>query len=210
MDLIKDFYNDFICLNLKDYKNIGIDVEINKLILLFFGALIIGCIIVSINQMNLTLLIRKLMKIEAYTEESAKTLSELGLADNAGIKSLVNKNDGRISKIIAVVGIKRQTYEEYMEAERKRKEARRLPPAERKAVLDSLSVGEIDASNAKIYIPEDKKEYASYVYSSGNGSVVKTVLSCTLILVVAMAIILLMPTLLSLLNNRFKIYWRRS
>ena len=201
MDLIKDFYNDFICLNLKDYKNIGIDVEINKLILLFFGALIIGCIIVSINQMNLTLLIRKLMKIEAYTEESAKTLSELGLADNAGIKSLVNKNDGRISKIIAVVGIKRQTYEEYMEAERKRKEARRLPPAERKAVLDSLSVGEIDASNAKIYIPEDKKEYASYVYSSGNGSVVKTVLSCTLILVVAMAIILLMPTLLSLLNN---------
>lgn len=201
MDLIKDFYNDFICLNLKDYKNIGIDVEINKLILLFFGALIIGCIIVSINQMNLTLLIRKLMKIEAYTEESAKTLSELGLADNAGIKSLVNKNDGRISKIIAVVGIKRQTYEEYMEAERKRKEARRLPPAERKAVLDSLSVGEIDASNAKIYIPEDKKEYASYVYSSGNGSVVKTVLSCTLILVVAVAIILLMPTLLSLLNN---------
>ena len=201
MDLIKDFYNDFICLNLKDYKNIGIDVEINKLILLFFGALIIGCIIVSINQMNLTLLIRKLMKIEAYTEESAKTLSELGLADNAGIKSLVNKNDGRISKIIAVVGIKRQTYEEYMEAERKRKEARRLPPAERKAVLDSLSVGEIDASNAKIYIPEDKKEYASYVYSSGNGSVVKTVLSCTLILVVAVAIILIMPTLLSLLNN---------
>ena len=201
MDLIKDFYNDFICLNLKDYKNIGIDVEINKLILLFFGALIISCIIVSINQMNLTLLIRKLMKIEAYTEESAKTLSELGLADNAGIKSIVNKNDGRISKIIAVVGIKRQTYEEYMEAERKRKEARRLPPAERKAVLDSLSVGEIDASNAKIYIPEDKKEYASYVYSSGNGSVVKTVLSCTLILVVAVAIILLMPTLLSLLNN---------
>ena len=201
MDLIKDFYNDFICLNLKDYKNIGIDVEINKLILLFFGALIIGCIIVSINQMNLTLLIRKLMKIEAYTEESAKTLSELGLADNAGIKSLVNKNDGRISKIIAVVGIKRQTYEEYMEAERKRKEARRLPPADRKAVLDSLSVGEIDASNAKIYIPEDKKEYASYVYSSGNGSVLKTVLSCTLILVVAVAIILLMPTLLSLLNN---------
>ena len=201
MDLIKDFYNDFICLNLKDYKNIGIDVEINKLILLFFGALIISCIIVSINQMNLTLLIRKLMKIEAYTEESAKTLSELGLADNAGIKSLVNKNDGRISKIIAVVGIKRQTYEKYIEAERKRKEARRLPPAERKAVLDSLSVGEIDASNAKIYIPEDKKEYASYVYSSGNGSVVKTVLSCTLILVVAVAIILLMPTLLSLLNN---------
>ena len=201
MDLIKDFYNDFICLNLKDYKNIGIDVEINKLILLFFGALIISCIIVSINQMNLTLLIRKLMKIEAYTEESAKTLSELGLTDNAGIKSLVNKNDGRISKIIAVVGIKRQTYEKYIEAERKRKEARRLPPAERKAVLDSLSVGEIDASNAKIYIPEDKKEYASYVYSSGNGSVVKTVLSCTLILVVAVAIILLMPTLLSLLNN---------
>ncbi len=201
MDLIKDFYNDFICLNLKDYKNIGIDVEINKLILLFFAALIIGCVIVSINQMNLTLLIRKLMKIEAYSEEGAKTLSELGLADNAGIKSLISKNDGRISKIIAVVGIKRQTYEEYMEAEKKRKEARRLPPAERKAVLDSLSIGEIDASNEKIFIPEDKKEYASYVYSSGNGSVIKTVLSCALILVVAVAIVLLMPSLLSFVND---------
>jgi hypothetical protein len=157
MNLLKDFYNDFICLNLKDYKNIGIDFEINKLILLFFSALIVGCIIVSINQMNLTLLLRKLMKIEAYSESSAKTLSQLGLADNAGIRSLITKNDGRISKIIAVVGIKRQTYEEYIEAEQKRKEARRLPPAERKAVLESLSAIEIDASNAKIYIPEDKE-----------------------------------------------------
>jgi hypothetical protein len=201
MNLLKDFYNDFICLNLKDYKNIGIDFEINKLILLFFGALIVGCIIVSINQMNLTLLIRKLMKIEAYSESSAKTLSQLGLADNAGIRSLITKNDGRISKIIAVVGIKRQTYEEYIEAEQKRKEARRLPPAERKAVLESLSAIEIDASNAKIYIPEDKREYASYVYSSGNGSVVKTALSCALILVVAITIVLLMPTLLSAVNG---------
>ena len=201
MAFFRDLYYDYLCLNLKSYENIGIDLEINKLLLIIFIGLIAACVIISISQSGTALLLRKLMRLDAYNENGAKTLSELGLADHKGICRLITSDNGRISKIIAVVGIKRLSYEEYLDREQKRRDARKLPPEERKARLAELEGDTVDVKNARIYIPEDKRDYAAHVYSSSTGSVLKTVLSCVLLLAFYVVLMLLMPGILSLINS---------
>ena len=59
----------------------------------------------------------------------------------------------------------------------------------------------IDPKSSQIYISEDKREYAEHAFSTNNGSAVKTVLSCVLILSFYLILVFLMPTMLSYLNS---------
>ena len=118
MSFFEKLYNDYICLNLGDYPNIGVNFEINKLLIFVFIGLCVACFIIGKNQANVSLLLKKLMRAEAFGEDNGKTLAELGLSDNKSVKTLIEKNSGVIKKVVSVKGIKKMTYEEYIEAER--------------------------------------------------------------------------------------------
>ncbi len=201
MNFLKNFYNEYLCLTLEDYPNIGIDIQINKILILLFLGLCVACLVISYNQSNVSLLLKKMIRAEAYGENNAKTMSELGLDKNKAVSTLILKGSGAISKIISVVGVKKQTYEEHLKAENIKKKAKRLSPEEKKNLLDSIKTPEIDLTQAKFYINEDKKAYAEHTFLTNNGSLIKTVLCCVLILTFGFALILAMPSLLSAVNS---------
>ncbi len=119
-------YNKYICLNLKDYSNIGFDLEINKLLFFITLGLIAACIIINYSESNVALMLKKLLRTESIGESNAKTLSDLGLERNYAVKFALSRSGGIINKIVRIFGKKTPTYEEYLEAERAKREAKRL------------------------------------------------------------------------------------
>lgn len=76
-------------------------------------------------------------------------------------------------------------------------EPRVAAPSETLTEAPSKSTAEIDFTCAKFFIREEKKEAAMRAFSKNNGSLVKTALSCVLLLGFCTALIFLMPSILS-------------
>ena len=80
-------------INLNEYKYIGVDLEINKIILCT-AVVLMACIVVfNTYRANIKLTVSQLVRHKAKDEESAKTLSELGLDRSRAIKKLLGKNN---------------------------------------------------------------------------------------------------------------------
>ena len=184
------FYKNYISLNLKDYSGIGIDLEITKLLFAFFIGMIAATIVINYNRASTSLVIKKLLRHEALTEESAKTLSELS-ANLFGVKMLL-KSNGRIKRIIKRVGQQEYTYEEYMSRKKKKDKG-----------VDSNCFKEekIDFISARFYISEDRITEANGIVDRSETSVINTVLFCILITAVFICLVFLMPEILNLINN---------
>ena len=104
-----DFYEKYFFINLNEYPNIGIDLEIN---LVLFGILVgalIATAILGYRKAAVATVVKALIRHESINEESAKTLSELHISSRAVMKVL--GGDGRLSKIVSQVGKKEYTYE---------------------------------------------------------------------------------------------------
>ena len=202
MKLLKNFYDNYISLNLEKFPNINVDIEINKLLFFVTVGLMIACFIINYYEKNVALLIKKLMRHGAFSEEQGRTLGELGLGDNKAVKAILSKNSGITKKIIFSIGKKIQTYEEYVLLEKKRKAAKKLPGEERKKAIDTLNKSlSLDFSSVRFYIPESSKGLAEHYYKTKNGSLLKTVLYCVLMLVFYVLVALLMPTLLNFIDG---------
>ena len=207
MKFLKEIYSKFFSLNLNDYANIGVNLEINKLLFFVFLGLCVACFIINYNQSVVALILKKLLRAEAHSEENAKTLSDLGLKESKTAKRLILKNSGSISRIISVCGIKKLTYEEYIEAEKQRKlqKKNKNKISKNKEEGDSSNLSganiENDVLSAKLYIPEDKKELAIRTYTNNSSSVIKTALYCVLLFAFYLALAFTMPSLLDAVNS---------
>ena len=192
MGFLKNFYENYLTLSL--YDALGIDLPINILLLAAAIVLCIACFYVEHKQSTESLILRKLIRSESYGEDAAKTLSELGLAKNKFAAKILSSRSGSIRTVVFPSGEVRQSYEEYIEAERAKK---KLSRRERKA-LDSKSK-ESSSGEQRYYIPTDMKDNAKNLFERNSLSPLKTVLCCILILAFAFALILLMPMILDLL-----------
>ena len=205
MKLLKELYNKYFSLNLNDYPNIGVDLEINKLLFFVFIGICVACFIINYNQSNIALLLKRLMRAEAFSEENSKTLGELGLADNKSVKNLISKDSGIIKKVVSVVGKRKMTYEEYIESENQRKAAKRMknaPSAENSSSDISSEGSSFDnMDSVKLYIAPDMKDYAEHTFENNNGSIIKTALYCILIFAFYLALVFIMPSLLDAVNS---------
>jgi hypothetical protein len=110
-----NFFDKYIELNLKDYS-LGIDLEINKIILMFAIGISIACFFINMRQGAIATLLKKLIRSDAFGEENAVSLKELGLDKNSSVKRLISKKEGYLKRIIKRVGERDITYEEYMES----------------------------------------------------------------------------------------------
>ena len=178
-----DDIKEYLSLNLSDYENIDINFEINKFILICAVALCFVAFYVNYRRSLLVDTVKQLIRHSATDEESAKTLSELGLADSRGIKREIFE-DSQLRRMIAIVGEVRPTYEEYMESMKKK---------EKPAAPDPLA--------ARIYIPAEAQDRAKHVYNTYNVSLSRTILACVMFIAVAVCVTLLMPELLNFINN---------
>lgn len=177
-----DFFKKYIEINLNDYKNIDIDLEINKLLLLITVGIIIASVLVNYNRYLVSLLVKKLTRYKATSEASAKTLKELGLDGNRGVRRLVESN-GRVGKLVAVVGEEKLTYEEYVA----RQKAKKGTPTDSKRSALPLYVADVDGCARIAQAPAP--------------TLVSTILFTVLIAAIYVCIALLMPEILSFINN---------
>ncbi len=225
---IKEFYKEVFCLNLKDFPNFGIDFEINKLIFFVTLGLCAASVYFNLIESDIALILKKLLRIGAIGEENARSLSELGLASHKRIRRLILKNTGSLRRVISTVGLKRQTYEEFIATEKAKRDnsvisrlikniKSRLRKADsnaessdtepvnkatetEKTLNNEPSASANDIDTVKLYISKDRQSLAEKMFSQNESSLLKTVASCLLLLAAGLVIMMLMPTFLNFIS----------
>lgn len=177
------FYKKYFLINLNSYPNISIDLEINVLLFYFLIGILAAIIFVNYKHAKTQDILKALTRHKAFCEESAKTLSELGI-DTSAMRRMLN-GEGQLAKTVARVGEKSYTYDEYI-AETKKK---------------GYKEEKIDFSSAKFFIRESRKDSAIKIVNTGNYSPLNTTLLCLFIVAIYICIALLMPAILSFINS---------
>ena len=177
-----DFFTKYIEINLKDYKNIGLDLEINKILLFITLGIIIASVLVNYNRSLISTLIKKLVRHKAYDEASAKTLAELGLVTSRGTRRLV-ENNSRVGKLVCFVGEEKLTYEEYIERQKQKKRG----------------VKEVSRADLPLYIADEGS--SARIAQTPAPTVLSTLLFAVMIAALYVCAALLMPEILTFINN---------
>lgn len=178
-----DDIKEYLSLNLKDYENIGIDFEINKFLILVGLALCVASFVISRKRSLISEMIKQLFRHNSTSEQNAKTLKELGLIDSRGIKRSLSA-DSQLRKMVSFVGERKLSYEEFVALSKEKKKAVDVP----------------DFETARFYIPDEALDRAKYVYNNYSSSLLHTVLLCVLCLSITACLILLSPSIVSLID----------
>lgn len=176
---------DFFLLNLKSYPEIGVDFYINVFLLIITVTGIVTLIVSEIMRRSLHSFARALALNGARDEETACTLSELGLEKSRLIRISLS-HGGMSTRIAARVGEKKYTYEEYVKLSKQK---------------GGVPKEKIDFSTARFYIREGALEQAKRVIETYNTPVYKIVLFSVLFIAVYVCMMFLMPEFLKLLND---------
>jgi hypothetical protein len=174
-------------INLNDYENINVSLEINKAILGAFIALVVGVIMLDIYRGCTRTVIMQLVRHGAKTKEDAKTLSELKLENSRVTKKLLSGHN-MLTRIVARVDEKEYGYDEY----------KALSKEEKK------ELEKIDFANARFYIREKSADRAAFITERYVTSVPRTVASCVFVAIICICVIACMPEILRLINNLLK------
>ena len=177
------FLREYFSVNLKDYQNIGIDLEITKVLFCFTLGLIVATVVISYIKLQTNTLIKKLIRYEATEENNAKSLEKLGMKPFGARMAFLSK--GRISKIIYYKGQKEYTYEEYTELMKSK----------------SFKEEKIDFETAEFYIKPDMLDDAKKIIDVPTSSSLSIVLLCILIIAIFACLMLMMPEILSFINS---------
>lgn len=207
-----NFDKNYLSINLNEYENIGMNLPIVKLLLVVAVAFIVAIIIINYSKSNLYLMVKQLMRHGALGEDSAKTLGELKLTDNRGIKRAL-AHSSQMRSIVSTVGEEKMSYEEYLEKKKALREAKR---AENKggffkrlwaAVVgffytrDEILFAEIDFSAARFYIKEEGKNRASKIYNSNDITPIRTAFTCVFVALFFIGLMFAMPEVLNWINS---------
>ena len=171
-------------INLNDYENINFSLEINKVILGAFIAMVIGVIMLDIYRGSTRTVIMQLTRHEAKTVEDAKTLNEIGLGNSRIVKKLLSGHN-ILTGVVARVGEVKYGYEEYKALSKEEKKESE----------------KIDFASARFYIREESADRASQITERYVTSVPRTVASCTFVAILCICVIACMPEILSLING---------
>lgn len=181
----KSFIEKYFSINLSDYPNIGIDLEINKLLFFLMLGLVAAVFIINFSRTYMKLLVTRLTRYSCNSEDTARTLEELKL-DNIFVRYILSNNK-RIKDTVSRVGEKSYTYEEYVELSQDKK----------------FKEEKIDFATAKFFISEDRRAAADELLNMKDASLFATVLFALFIFSLFVCLILLMPELLPWINSLY-------
>ncbi len=170
--------------NFSDYENLGFNLPINIILLIFFAGMCIGLAALDFNRKYMRLAVRQLLRHEAVGEGKAVTLEELGLSGSRIVKLFLS-GSGQLSRIVKRAGASEYTYEEYVALQKSKK----------------LKKEKIDFSSAKFYIDPSMLDRANTINDCYRTSVLKTVFACLFIVILYFCLMMAMPEILNLLNN---------
>lgn len=177
------FYKKYFLINLKDYPNLNIDLEITVFLFYFLIGVLASTIIVNYRRQKMQSLLRQLARHEAIDEHRAKTLGEIK-HDTKVIRYLLSR-EGQLTKMVSRVGEKKYTYEEYIALTKAK----------------GYKEEKINFDEARFYISPEGNDRAKKMIESGNYSLLNTILFCVLSVAIYICIALLMPSILSFIND---------
>ncbi len=180
-----DFYEKYFEINLNDYPNIGIDLEITKIIFVFLLGAVFAIIAINYIRSNMYTVIKALKRHGADSEENAKTLAELGI-DKKSIRALITSNS-QLKRTVGIAGQVKYTYEEYI-----------------KLSKDKNFNDKINFDEAKLYIKPEEDELAKRIFDAKSPTVLETVLMCLLMTAIFVCLMFFMPSILAFINNSIK------
>ncbi len=186
MDLYT-FYLRYIELNLNSFDKFGIDFQINKFLLVFMAVIIVAAIGINYNRWVIITTVKKLIRHEAFDEDSAKTLKELGLSSRGILRAL--KNNGQLTRLVRRAGEYSMSYEEYIKLVRSK----------------NYKEEKIDLNETRFHIREENLETAKIISLKADITALSTALLCILIFAIFMCLFFLMPEILKILNNLFNL-----
>ena len=177
------FFDKYFNVNLSDYPAFGFNFNVSLLVFGLFIGICAAIILISHLKSTSALVLRQLLRHEAKSEDSAKTLADLGLADNKSAKRAL-VSDKTLRRLVTLVGESRPSYEEYTAMTK-----------EEQASFDRR--GDIDFDSALFYIAEDNRERATRAVHSDTSSPFNAALLCVLMLGAYFMLSLALPSLLS-------------
>ena len=224
--MLKDFYYDYLLINLEDY-GFGIDLEICKALFIVTLGVCIAMVMINYNKANMFTVIKQLIRHEVYGEDKAKTLRELGLSDKKGIRYALS-HSGQLTRLVRRAGEVTPTYEEYIAEEKRKKEKTKalrkeraaalaeynrlvkeareqgLTPPERPELPCGCSGAErVNLDEARFYIPDETHDRCKHFFDTSSVSVTKTIVSVFSCIVVYVILVMLMPDILNYLSKLF-------
>jgi len=179
-----NYIKDFFLLNLDDYSNIGISFPIGIFLVALTVALSITAFIINNYKTKTAELLKQLFRHEATNEKNAKKLSSLRIKNSMTIRHALS-GDGQLKELVRRVGEQKLTYEEYVALTKKR----------------GYKEEKIDFDKALFYLDEENISRAKRIYETDNSSIVRPILLSVMLLAILVCCTLLVPELLSYLND---------
>lgn len=181
MAAIKQFFSDLFSTNLNDYGSFEGDFNISYLVLFLSLGILVAVVAMNLLNSASCTIIRALVRYEAFGEESAKGLSEIGLEKNLLARYALSANTKLCRTYIKAIGERELSYEEFIA----------LPKKEQRRYGAKRDI------DGKLFIPADMKTRAEDLVSADTSSILQTLISCLFVLAVCFVILLLLPPLLT-------------
>ena len=71
-----NIFKKYFFLNLKDYPNIGVDIYINQVILIFTVGIIIASFLINYNRTGINLIVKRMLRKKALTAQWERNIIE--------------------------------------------------------------------------------------------------------------------------------------
>lgn len=193
----EDFFTDLFAYAY--YPNLNMDTDslifVKNIILGIFIGLCIASFGAVYNKRVLGKFVRKLLKEECLSTESAKTLGELGVIQNYAIRNAVRKS----VSLRRVVRCKEE--EEFLaEQEKQRLEFENATNGDKKASFKEEKF-EIDTANDHFYIPEEMKYMADVKFESRGTTWLGAIFFVVIMAIVFVVLIIFLPDIFQMLDN---------
>lgn len=168
---------DHFLLNLNVYFD-GVDFPITIFLILMALCLSVAFFFITMRKRQMAIIIKRLIRVEAFDEERARTLVSLRIPLSFSTRRSLSRI-GQLTGIVSVVG----GYPFESDDEGKRKE-------------------KIDFTTAKFFIGERGKARAMKIAEGGVPSYLNTFLGCVLTVMLFATVSIFLPEILHLLTGR--------
>ena len=191
---MKEFYTRFFLINTNEYYNLGFDMWINIVLLVLMPIVVLIGVGYHLVRNNTFLVVKRLFKRNAISEDNAKTLGELGLGDKKILKWMLS-GDGRITRLVKRKGAPVYTYEEYVEAQKKGRKKKSADGTTEETVV--IGKEKIDFETAQFYLDNEQTDRITKICDSYEVRPRNTVIMCIAIVVAFVIAMLLMHEILT-------------
>jgi hypothetical protein len=200
-EIVRYFRNYFDTMKNTEYENLGFGgsgsmITIPMIVIAIAAAIIISSISAIINKTVLGGFVRAVIKDEALSPESAKTLEELGYDEKLVIRRSVRKSINLRSVIRCV------EEEQYNERTRlAREEYDKNPDPHKPKFVDAPY--QIDPDNDHFYIPEENKYKADMKFDKRGTSWGMFWVIIIITVIFSIALLVSLPKILDIANEFF-------